>query len=80
MKIELERLFKYTERQAQLPRARVELSSERGQNGTTVVKSDARRLGVSCSALFGLHRLERVEIELLRGNSAFLNIINNPDF
>ena len=42
-----------TERQAQLPRARVELSGERGQKGKTVVKGDAVRLGVSCSALFG---------------------------
>jgi len=45
--------FLLAERRAQLPRARVELSGERGQRGKPVVKSGAGRLGVSCSVLFG---------------------------
>jgi hypothetical protein len=57
-------IHEYAERQAQLPRARVEVRKRVAKNGRAVVKRDAWRLGVSCSALFGQIRSGKSGVRL----------------
>ena len=58
-------LILMTERQAQLPRARVELLWWREWKDWTVVKSGVWRLGVSCSVLLALYLVRVVGLNMI---------------
>jgi hypothetical protein len=63
--------YKIAERQAQLPRARVEVRKRVAKNGRTVVKRNAWRLGVSCSVLFGSFEFYVIYVLFNRWNCDF---------